>query len=222
MFVRFVVALAFVAGSAAQGAEVTSLVLGTAIPGGGFTVYGEALANAVRDADPSLDIRVQQTAGSKENIPLLESGVIDLRLVEGTAAYEALSGIGGAPAGLTVVAAMYPTPAMFAVRADSAYRAIADLRGRRVVFGAKGSGFVLLARYVLDGLGLDFQRDFVAVLLESAKEGPPMVLDGKAAAKIPPTASRAPCTARNRHCANVSRRRGGPGSKRCAGLLRLP
>ena len=177
-----VVAITLAFTAASIGAEVSTLVLGTATPGGGFTVYGEALAGTLIEADPTLDIRTRPTAGSKENIPLLEAGQLDLALVEGTAAYEALMGIGRSPAPLSVVAAMYPSPGMFAARADSPYRAIADLKGRRVVFGAAGSGFVLLAHYVLDGLGLDMHEDFDAVLLEKVKDAPPMVLDGEAAA----------------------------------------
>ncbi len=169
-------------GPVSASAESSRLVLGTATPGGGFTVYGEALAETLRETDPSLDIRPRQTAGSKENIPLLEEGQLDLGLVEGTAAYEALMGIGRAPAQLSVVAAMYPSAGMFAVRADSPYRTIADLKGQRVVFGAAGSGFVLFARYVLDGLGLDLQKDFDAVLLEKVKDAPPMVFSGETAA----------------------------------------
>ncbi len=168
--------------SASPGAQTSSLVLGTATPGGGFTVYGEALAETLHEADPTLDISPRLTAGSKENIPLLEAGLLDLALVEGTAAYEALTGVGRSPAPVSVVAAMYPSPGVFAVRADSPYRTIQDLKGRRVVFGAAGSGFVLLARYVLDGLGLDLHQDFDAVLLEKVRDAPPMVLSGEAAA----------------------------------------
>src|SRR5205809_822963 len=68
------------------------------------------------------------------------------------------------------------------VRADSPYRAIADLRGKPVAFGARGSGLVILARYVLDGLGFDQERDFQAVYLDRAGDGPAMVLDGRVAA----------------------------------------
>jgi TRAP transporter TAXI family solute receptor len=166
---------------ASIGAEGSTLLLGTATPGGGFTVYGEALAEAVRKADPTLDVRARPTAGSKENLPLLEAGQLDFGLVEGTAAYEALMGIGRSPAKLAVVAAMYPSAGMFAVRADSPYRTVADLKGQRVVFGAAGSGFVPFARYVLDGLGLDMQKDFDAVLLEKVKDAAPMVINGEAA-----------------------------------------
>jgi TRAP transporter TAXI family solute receptor len=77
---------------------------------------------------------------------------------------------------------MYSTPGMFVVRADSPYRAVHDLRGKPVAFGAKGSGLVILSRYVLDGLGLDQDRDFQAIYLDRAGDGPAMVIDGRAAA----------------------------------------
>jgi hypothetical protein len=41
---------------------------------------------------------------------------------------------------------------------------------------------VILARYALDGLGLDLDRDFQAVYLEKAGDGPAMVEDGRVAA----------------------------------------
>jgi uncharacterized protein len=71
---------------------------------------------------------------------------------------------------------------MFMVRADSPYRCISDLKGKAVVWGASTSGFIVLARYVMDGLGLDYQQDFESILLKSAGDGPSMVLDGRAAA----------------------------------------
>lgn len=39
-----------------------------------------------------------------------------------------------------------------------------------------------MARYVLDGIGLDQDRDFQAVYLDRAGDGPAMVLDGRVAA----------------------------------------
>ena len=102
--------------------------------------------------------------------------------MQGEVAHEALAGIGRPPADLRILAAMYSTPGMFVARGDSEYRAIADLTGRHVAFGARGSGLVILARYVLDGLGLDQARDFHPVFLDAAGDGPAMVLDGRVAA----------------------------------------
>jgi len=162
--------------------SATTVILGTATPGGGFPVYGGAIADTIHETDPSLAIEQRNTKGSTENVPLLESGRLDIALVQGEVAHEAFNGIGRAPANLRILAAMYSTPGMFVVRADSAYRRIEELKGKPVVFGARGSGLVILAKYVLDGLGLDQERDFQAIYLDRAGDGPAMVLDGRAAA----------------------------------------
>jgi TRAP transporter TAXI family solute receptor len=161
---------------------VDTVTLGTATPGGGFPVYGQALVETIAETDSTLAVQPQNTKGSTENVPLLEAGRLDLALVQGEVAYEALAGIGRAPADLRILAAMYSTPGMFVARGDSEYRTIADLTGRHVAFGARGSGLVILARYVLDGLGLEQARDFHAVFLDAAGDGPAMVLDGRVAA----------------------------------------
>src|SRR3989442_861854 len=233
---RAVVALAlggWLMGSAAWAAEKTVVVLGTATPGGGFPVYGAAVADIINETDPTLAVQTRNTKGSTENVPLLEAGQLDLALVQGEGVHEALTRVGRAPANLMILAAMYSTPGMFVVRADSPYRAIADLprqalglrapgswvvivgrspanlmilaamystpgmfvvradspyraiadlRGKPVAFGARGSGLVILARYVLDGLGFDQERDFQAVYLDRAGDGPEAVLDGRVAA----------------------------------------
>jgi uncharacterized protein len=166
----------------AGAADRLVLTLGTATPGGGFPVYGDAIVATVNEQDPALELRPRNTKGSTENVPLLEKGELDLALVQGEVAHESLTGVGRPPADLKVITAMYSTPGMFVVRADSPARTIADLKGKPVAFGARGSGLVVLARYVLDGIGLDQARDFQAIYLERAGDGPAMVQDGRAAA----------------------------------------
>ena len=170
------------AASVAGVGEKVVVSLGTATPGGGFPVYGQAFADTINEMEPTVEVRPQNTKGSTENVPLLEAGILDLGLVQGEAALEALNGIGRPPADLRILTAMYATAGMFVVRADSPYRSIDDLKGKPVAFGAKGSGLVILARYVLDGLGLDRDRDFEAIFLDRAGDGPEMVIGGKAAA----------------------------------------
>jgi TRAP transporter TAXI family solute receptor len=162
--------------------EKIRVVLGTATPGGGFPLYGGVVAEAMMQADPAIEIETRNTKGSTENVPLLEAGQLDIGLVQGEVAHEAIAGIGRAPARMFILAAMYSTAGMFVLRADSPARSIADLRGKKIAFGAKGSGLVILSRYVLDGLGLKQDEDFEAVYLERAGDGPAMVLDGRVAA----------------------------------------
>jgi TRAP transporter TAXI family solute receptor len=175
------------AGSAAaqDGSKViqnTAISLGTATPGGGFPLYGDTFAQVMNEADPALGIAPRNTKGSNENIPLLEQGELDIALVAGEPSYEALMGIGRPAARLKILTAMYSSPGMFVVRADSPYRTIRDLVGKPIAFGARGSGLPILSRYMLDGLGLKQDEDFQSVYLDRAGDGPAMVLDGRVAA----------------------------------------
>src|SRR5437588_8576265 len=85
--------------------QKTTISLGTATPGGGFPLYGNAFAEVMNAADPSLAIAPRNTKGSNENIPLLEKGELDLALVAGEPAYEAFAGIGRAPVRLKILTA---------------------------------------------------------------------------------------------------------------------
>ncbi|MHC2439854.1 TAXI family TRAP transporter solute-binding subunit [Bradyrhizobium sp. USDA 4451] len=161
----------------------TTISFATATPGGGFPLYGNALAEVVNAADPTLSIEPRNTKGSNENIPLLEAGSVDIATVAGEPAYEAFKGIGRPPATkLKILTAMYSAPGMFVVRADSPYRTIQDLVGKSVAFGAKGSGIPILSRYILDGIGLKQDEDFKSIYLDRAGDGPAMLEDGRVAA----------------------------------------
>ena len=164
----------------AQGKTV--VIHGTATPGGGFPVYGEAFAATINETEPTLSVQPKNTKGSTENVPMLEAGTLDTGQVTGEVTYEAITGIGRAPANLKILSAMYSNSGMFIVRADSSYKTIADLKGKPVAWGAGGSGFIVLARYAMDGLGLDINKDFKPIYLEKAGDGPAMVLDGRVAA----------------------------------------
>ncbi|KZD12623.1 TAXI family TRAP transporter solute-binding subunit [Oceanibaculum pacificum] len=161
---------------------MAEISLGTSTQGGGFSLYGDALAEAINAADPALAVRSRPTRGTAENIPLLEAGELDIALVQGTSAYEALAGIGRAKTDLRILVAMYSSPGMFAVRGDAPVRDIAELQGKSVVFGTEGSGLVVMADYVLDGLGLDMRRDFTPIFVTRAADSPPKVIGGEAVA----------------------------------------
>lgn len=161
----------------------TKVVLGTATPGGGFPAYGWPYAEALNAADATLDIEPINTKGSGENVGRIDNGELDIALATGEVTYEAVNGIGRAPCkNIRIINATYSQAGMFMVRADSPYRTISDLVGKTVVWGASSSGFVVLARYVMDGLGYDIKKDFDARLLEKAGDGPPLVNSGEAAA----------------------------------------
>ena len=120
----------------------TTISLGTATPGGGFPLYGNAFAEIINAADPALAIEPRNTKGSNENIPLLEEGKLDIALVAGEPSYEAFMGLGGRPkTSLKIFTAMYSSPGMFVVRADSPYKTIKDLVGARIEEARAPVGF---------------------------------------------------------------------------------
>jgi TRAP transporter TAXI family solute receptor len=160
----------------------TNVSLATATPGGGFPLFGDNAAAVINETDPSLKVETRNTKGSAENIGLLETGTMDIGLVAGEPAYEAFAGIGRAPVNLKIIAAIYSNPGMFVVKGDSPAHTLRDLVGKPVAWGTRASGLTLLGRYVTDGLGLDRDKDFTAVYLDKAGDGPLMVADGRVAA----------------------------------------
>jgi TRAP transporter TAXI family solute receptor len=154
---------------------MSSLVLGTATPGGGFPIYGAAFTEVLNAQEPRLRIEARNTKGSAENVPLLEAGKLDLGLVAG----EFAAVIVAKPdTKLRIIAAMYSSPGLFIVKGDSPVRSIQDLKGKPVVLGTQGSGITVLGRTVLDSLGTEINP----IVLEKAADGPPMLLAGRAAA----------------------------------------
>lgn len=164
------------------GQNTQTIDLGTATRGGGFELYGNALTSVVNSTESPVRLRALPTKGSKQNLKYLEQGKILLGLVEGNAARQALGGVTGKKSDLKVLSVMYPNPGMFVVRADSNYKSIEDLKGKPIAFGTKASGLRILVNDVLDGLGLDAEKDFQQIILNKAADGPPLVLEKKAAA----------------------------------------
>jgi TRAP transporter TAXI family solute receptor len=163
-------------------AERTPVILGTATPGGGFELYGGVLAEVVNSEDNSLNVLARNTRGSRQNIPLLEQGTLDIALVASLPAREAFEGVDRSATNLKIITAIYPTFGAFAVNKDSAAQSFSDLIGKKVAWGTKSSGLTLLGKYVTEALGLDANEDFDAVYLEKAGHGAPMVLNGEVAA----------------------------------------
>ena len=154
---------------------IFALVLGTATPGGGFPIYGDAFAAMVNAQEPKLRIEPRNTKGSTENVALLEANQVDLALVLGEIASAALA---KPDTGLRIITAMYASPGVLLVRGDSPYRTLSDLRGKPVVLGAAASGITQLGRTVFTSLDVDIRPIF----LDKVADGPAMLTDGRAEA----------------------------------------
>jgi TRAP transporter TAXI family solute receptor len=163
-------------------AQSTVLRLGTTPDGGGFAPYSVALVETLRSIDPGLEIRPVATNGSTDNAEKLQAGGIDIGLVSAEVRHERIASLPARSRRLPVVSVIYSTPGMFAVLGSSPFHQIADLRGRRVVWSPRGTGSAVQARYVMEGMRLDPDRDFEAVYPQQFSDGPTLVLEGRAAA----------------------------------------
>ena len=163
-------------------AQSGGVKFGTSGEGGGFIIYAGAFVDAIKWANPSIGVRPVPTRGSVENVPLLQEGKLDIGLVFGVVAQQLFNPKEGAPTKLKVICTVYASPGMFVVRADSRHRTIDDLKGRPVVWNAKGAALALQARYVLNALDLDPDKDFEAIYTDRMTDGPAMLLEGRASA----------------------------------------
>jgi TRAP transporter TAXI family solute receptor len=99
------------------------------------------------------------TLGGEENLQLLRDGKVSLALAQGDAALQAYEGKGNfAAAGpypaLRAIGSLYPEPVHVLMRAEGAVASVADLRGRRVAIGQRGSASRTTALRVLEAHGL--------------------------------------------------------------------
>src|SRR2546426_1709688 len=91
------------------------VILGTATPGGGFPVYGAAVAETINEIDPTLAVQPRNTKGSTENVPLLEAGQLDIAPLPGGGVHQTPTRVRPPPARLEKPYPLYSTPGTFAL-----------------------------------------------------------------------------------------------------------
>ncbi|MSO70496.1 MAG: TAXI family TRAP transporter solute-binding subunit [Alphaproteobacteria bacterium] len=131
------------------------LRIGTGAVTGAYFPVGGAICqayNARRSPDAALCVALA-SGGSKENLEGLRTGALEFALVQSDWHYQALHGSAGygkarAMPELRSVLSLYKEPLTLLARGDATVARLTDLRGKRVSFGAPGSG----ARVLMDAL----------------------------------------------------------------------
>jgi len=105
-------------------------------PQGSFTYPVGAAIAKVLEEKAGLTARVQPSAGSSNNIPLVNTGELDMALItvdDGYSSYTGIEEFAGKPnPNIRLLGVMFPLPIGFLVVNDSPYKKIADLKGARI------------------------------------------------------------------------------------------
>ncbi len=134
-----------------------NLVMGTAASTGTFYYVGAAIGNAVSDAG-KLNVLVQATAGSNENVSMAQSGDIDIGMANCDALWGAYNGeLAYKDAGkqdIQQVAALYYSQLHVMVTEKSGITDISQLKGKRVCVGSQGTSYLYINEVILNEYGI--------------------------------------------------------------------
>jgi len=164
--------------SAAAGVVVLALLLWWLLPVGGeetprgkvtfatgvstgvYQTYGEMLKRDLSRDLPDVDVTLEETRGSPDNVERLARGQATFAI----AATDAVAAYHGKDAGrLRACARLYDDYMQLIVPQGSKVRSARDLRGLRVGVGDDGSGVQLITRGLLKAAGLGFDTDITPV-----------------------------------------------------------
>ncbi|MCL1992569.1 MAG: TAXI family TRAP transporter solute-binding subunit [Spirochaetes bacterium] len=146
------------AGGRGQGQQ--QLRFATGGTAGVYFAYGSALSAVINDRT-GLNVLVQSTGASRDNILLLNIGEVELAFSQSDVAYYAWNGVDlfagdGQIRVFNAIGGLYSEVVQVVARAGIGIESIEDLRGRAVSVGAAGSGTVFNATHVLAAHGLSF------------------------------------------------------------------
>jgi len=143
------------------GAAETLITILTGSTSGIYYPLGTALSSIDAKVIPGANITVQATAGSVQNLRLLEANDGELAFTLGDCLADAWAG--NKDAGFDVpftklraIARIYPNFIQIVASSRSQIKTLADLKGKRVSVGAEGSGTALNAAVIFKAAGFTF------------------------------------------------------------------
>jgi hypothetical protein len=158
------------------------LAIATGTTGGVYYPLGGALANYLSRGIPGMSATVEVTGGSVANFQLLGAGRVGMLFGQVDAGVDAVRGqerFRGRPVPARAIAVLYTNRMQVVTTAATGIQTMADLKGKRVSTGAPGSATETMAFRLIEGAGLDRDKDFRARERLSPAESTNAVKDGK-------------------------------------------
>ncbi len=166
----------------AQAQAAQQLAIATGTTGGVYYPLGGALANYLSRGIPGMSATVEVTGGSVANMQLLGASRVGMAIAQVDAAVDAVTGVGrfqGRAVPARAIAVLYTNRMQVVTVASTGIRTIQDLKGKRISTGAPGSATELMAFRLIEGAGLDRDKDFRARERLSPAESTNAIKDGK-------------------------------------------
>ncbi|MFE6774682.1 TAXI family TRAP transporter solute-binding subunit [Streptomyces sp. NPDC057702] len=140
-----------------------NVTITTGVRTGVYARYGELLKDRLKEDLPRLNVRLEPSEGSLQNIRRVAEGeaAFTIATADAVATYRDQGGAGAHR--LRACARLYDDYMQLVVPAGSTIRRTADLAGRRVAIGQPGSGVSLIAGRLLTAAGLDPAKDLTPV-----------------------------------------------------------
>ncbi|MFF7451977.1 MULTISPECIES: TAXI family TRAP transporter solute-binding subunit [unclassified Streptomyces] len=135
------------------------IVFSTGSTGGVYEEYGKDLTQAFAKDMPDLQVDLETSDGSQDNVARVASGEADFAIAAADAVESYALKNPERAARLRGVARLYDDYVQLVVPRNSAIDSVADLKGKRVAIGLETSGVRLIATRVLEAAGIDPAED---------------------------------------------------------------
>lgn len=159
LVILLILTLCLLSAACSNSAKNANLTMATGGTSGTYYAFGGVVASVLNDADIGVNINVNSTGASAENVNLIGSGDADLAILQNDVldyAYHGTNTWEGKPTvtNTMVLAALYPEVCQIIAVADSGISSVADLKGKSVSIGDVGSGVETNAKQILAAYGL--------------------------------------------------------------------
>lgn len=174
-------AVAF-AGGESEKKDQHDLIFGTAGTSGTYYVVGAAMGASVNKNSEKVNVIVQPTKGSMENLNLANAGDIQLGLSNSDGVYWASTGTGtyekSGKLNIKAVMNLYRSQGQMVALRSSGIKTYGDLKGKKVNLGPSGQTVVEASKAVLRAYGIDPEKDITPFFL-AVDEGLSKLKDGE-------------------------------------------
>ncbi len=141
--------------------ETQRLIMATGGTSGTYYAFGGALAQIINAESDYINITVNASGASAENVQLIGAGDVQLAILQNDVmdyAYHGTNTWEGKPVvtNMSTLCSLYPEVCQLIVAADSGISSVADLAGKRISVGDVGSGVETNAMQIMAAYGLSF------------------------------------------------------------------